>query len=194
MDCGPWAYRNDADDSIIDCKYVVKGAELDPTLNSTAGITLTNNYTNANTLDGASLFVGMHGIIWTATDNFGNSWTCTTVIIVSGNIGCWFSKVPDSGVEEDDTTNELFTELPELSVYPNPAKEKLTVNISRNNHQLPGKLQVFNSLGQIILLDERLEYFPSKIEVELNTFTSGIYMLVFEQNGQKVNRKFIVNK
>ncbi len=194
MDCGPWAYRNDADDSVIDCKYIVKGAELDPTLSFTAGITLTNNYTNTNTLDGASLSVGMHGVVWTATDNFGNTWTCSTVIIVSGNIGCWFPKAPDSGVEEDGTTNELFAELPELSVYPNPAKEKLTVNISGNNHQLSGKFQVFNSLGQLMIQEERLEYFPSKFDVNLNNYTNGIYMLVFEQNGQKVSRKFIVNK
>ncbi len=68
------------------CEYTVQGAEFDPTFSDNCtGATVTNNYTNTATLDGAVFPIGITFVVWTVTDGSGNTATCANSITVEDN-------------------------------------------------------------------------------------------------------------
>ena len=85
LTCAPAALRN-TDPGV--CEYTVQGSEFDASAGDPCGIdptTFINNFTGTNTLAGAALPLGSTIIEWTATDNNGNTSTCTTQVIVLDN-------------------------------------------------------------------------------------------------------------
>ncbi len=89
-----------------------------------------------------------------------------------------------------DRKNKL--DLTDIHISPNPGKNKIYVDILPQVQQA-GKLSVYNPLGQK-MKEEIFKNSPGRLELSLNNYNNGIYLLIFEQNGQKVSRKFIVNK
>jgi uncharacterized repeat protein (TIGR01451 family) len=66
--------------------YTVLGSEFDASFtDNVAGGSITNDYNNAASLAGAVLQLGETTIVWTATDEAGNTATCTTVVNVEDN-------------------------------------------------------------------------------------------------------------
>ena len=82
MTCAPAAIRS-TDPGL--CEYTVQGTEFDASAGDPCGInpaTFINDFTGTNTVGGAVLPQGTTIIEWTATDNNGNTSTCTTQVIV----------------------------------------------------------------------------------------------------------------
>jgi uncharacterized delta-60 repeat protein len=74
-----------------------------------------------------------------------------------------------------------------ISVYPNPAISEINVN----NLKPGSTLRVYNSIGQ--------EVYTKAVDTQLTTidvsnFLSGIYYVISENNGERTNIKFIVQK
>ena len=65
------------------CTYTVPNIALDPSFSDNCtGSTVTNNYTNTATLNGAVFPLGSTVVLWTVTDGSGNTATCSQTISV----------------------------------------------------------------------------------------------------------------
>ena len=69
-----------------------------------------------------------------------------------------------------------------VTVYPNPFKDVLNVNLEKI-----GKVSIFNLNGQKIVPDQAGRHF----HLELNEIPAGIYLLVLQQENDKTVRKII---
>ncbi|MEI7897215.1 MAG: HYR domain-containing protein, partial [bacterium] len=65
------------------CYYTVSGTEFDPTVTDGCTFTLTNSFDNSATLASKHIPTGINAIVWTATDNGGNTSTCAIVVTVT---------------------------------------------------------------------------------------------------------------
>lgn len=72
------SYNNDAGV----CSYTVSDASLDPVAADNCSVTVSNDFNNSATLNGATFPLGTTTVIWTATDAAGNTATCTYDIVV----------------------------------------------------------------------------------------------------------------
>lgn len=64
------------------CSYKVSDASLDPVATGNCTLTVSNNFNNSATLNGATFPLGKTTVIWTAKDASGKSQTCTYDITV----------------------------------------------------------------------------------------------------------------
>lgn len=85
-----------ADGTDGDCIYTVQGSEFDPTVtdNCDASPSITNNFNGSNTLSGANLPIGTTSVIWTTTDDQGNTTACAIDITVTDDEAPVFSFCP----------------------------------------------------------------------------------------------------
>lgn len=72
------SYNNDAGA----CSYTVSDASLDPVAADNCSVTVSNDFNNSATLNGANFPLGTTTVLWTATDAAGNTATCTYDIVV----------------------------------------------------------------------------------------------------------------
>jgi hypothetical protein len=77
------SYNTDA----TTCAFVQPNASLDPiSVTDNCGVaSVVNDFTNTATLDGATFPLGTTNVIWTVTDNVGNTATCSQAIVVIDN-------------------------------------------------------------------------------------------------------------
>jgi hypothetical protein len=71
---------------------------------------------------------------------------------------------PCMGIEKHSGENA------ELNIYPNPFAEKITIVSDKT----PKSLQIFNSIGTLIY-SRMIE--GGKTEIDLNTFSNGVYLV-----------------
>jgi len=78
--------------------------------------------------------------------------------------------------------NGYATHVEEISVtdifkiYPNPANDKLFIEVVNNGNKIK-KMELFNSIGQLILIKEGKELDVKIIEIDLSRYKTGIYYL-----------------
>ncbi|MFW5983220.1 MAG: HYR domain-containing protein [bacterium] len=96
--------------------YKVSGEEFDPeSIDDNCEIeTVTNDYNNSSTLEGAEFTEGEEVVMWLVTDKAGNEAQCSFEVSVS----------QATGIEDLDKKG--------ISLYPNPVNEKLHYNFSDN--------------------------------------------------------------
>ena len=151
--------------------YVVSGTEFDPlTVKDNCGIeSITNDYNNQSTLADASFNTGTTTVTWTVEDNTGNQAQCSVDITIN-------------------TSTEIREyQHQDISIYPNPAKNKLTIN--GNKH----------SLTKIILKDltgkTLIQAHPDKKTsvIHLNKIKSGVYIIEIQTKNNSYKSKIIKN-
>ena len=81
------------------------------------------------------------------------------------------------GVEEMEKEN--------ITVYPNPATNKFTVNLAGSEK---ANIEMFNLVGQKVYSSTATE----KAEINVSSFRPGIYMLKVSQNGKVYTSKVVV--
>lgn len=75
-------------------------------------------------------------------------------------------------------------ELNEITIYPNPAtSDRVTINTPRSTN-----FRVLNSLGDIITEGKS----HARYQLEISDLQSGIYVVEFDYDGQKVTRKMVI--
>lgn len=91
LDCVATQTLDDSDvagGAIDDCQYIVSGTAFDPAVTEACmPVTVTNDYNNSSSLDGAVFPVGgPYTITWTSTDPSGNVGTCSHMITVLDDV------------------------------------------------------------------------------------------------------------
>ncbi len=72
-----------------------------------------------------------------------------------------------------------------LLVYPNPAKDKVTINGLKGGE----KITMYNAQGQLVLTKTNTDY---QLNIDLHLFRSGMYyIIVVDKNGEKINESKI---
>ena len=82
---------------------------------------------------------------------------------------------PNVGINETNTEN--------ISVYPNPAKDKLFIlGLSK-----PSKVSIYNVLGKLVFSE------TTSSEVDLEGLQSGVYIVKIMNQQKETTRKFVKN-
>ena len=69
-----------------------------------------------------------------------------------------------------------------ISIYPNPAKTELNINVSPNNIN---ELSISNLFGQVLIISQ------NQNRIDISNLTKGIYILAITQGQNKYTKKFI---
>jgi len=148
--------------------YTIAGSVFDPesVTDNCGTVTLLNNVSNTSSLDGAILAVGANVVTWTATDEAGNTFTCTTTITVQLNVG-----IPELSFKN-------------VSVYPNPSKGMFTIEV-------PGSCTavIYDVRGRIIQTEKMVDKLN---KLDLTKCQQGVYLLKLIKEEKVVNMKLIV--
>ncbi|WP_159092214.1 HYR domain-containing protein, partial [Aquimarina sp. Aq107] len=95
---------------IGNCSYTVQGTEFDPTTEDGCDVdSATNSFDGTTTLANKILPVGINTIIWTATDENGNSSSCTIYVSVEDNQMPTFTAPTGNFVRNTDPSQCFFT-------------------------------------------------------------------------------------
>lgn len=92
-------------------------------------------------------------------------------------------------IDVENCTDILESSLAskDLSVYPNPVKDKLQLN--SNSFELKvQKLTIRNSLGQVVYIQDELK---NKQEIDLSFLQAGMYFLKLQNNSEQRSFKII---
>lgn len=93
-------------------------------------------------------------------------------------------------LNENQSTQIKTVKTPIISIYPNPAKDLITIEAS----ELPKKAQlsISNAMGQIM---EQLPFTQDKQTISLKRFADGVYIINITNSGSSIYQsKFIVCK
>lgn len=85
----------------------------------------------------------------------------------------------------DTATGIASISNPFISVYPNPASDKITLTFSSSEKK---EIQMTNTLGQIVF-DEEIN--STKEEIDVSEFPAGIYVVSAQTSVQKIENKFL---
>ncbi len=80
----------------------------------------------------------------------------------------------------DDLSNDDF-----VKIFPNPANDKLHIEISDGNENF--EVMLFNTIGQILLKS-------NSNTLNINNLENGIYFLQIEKQGRRVMKKVLVSR
>ncbi|MBK6985650.1 MAG: T9SS type A sorting domain-containing protein [Bacteroidetes bacterium] len=73
-----------------------------------------------------------------------------------------------------------------FSVWPNPTNGKITIEVS--NYSMGTKLEIVNTLGQVVFNSEVLNYTN---EFDFSSMNSGIYFVKLHHNGNVSTTKIV---
>jgi len=159
-------------DAGSDNTYTVSGTEFDPseTSDNCSEFTLTNDFNDSETLDGASFSSGTTTVVWTVADAAGNTAECSFDVTVSEYVGI----------------NELSEQG--ISIYPNPTSGRLVLEFDQ-----------FKQINQITILDitgkqilERTNL-QAKEVIDLSDFRSGMYFITIRTDKKVITTRVIKN-
>lgn len=135
--------------------YVITGDAFDPVTvtDNCTDVTLVNNITGVNTLDGAELGAGTATITWTATDNALNETICSFDITVSPPV---------------NTARSLQDQT---RIWPNPTSGQVRVA----HASCPViSISVFDMSGQVLIRQANTE---TPATMDLSPLQPGIYFM-----------------
>lgn len=79
--------------------------------------------------------------------------------------------------------------IPQISIYPNPVKSNLNIDLSRVGDQKM-EILIFNCLGGII--ERRINVSPSNLNIDLSAMKNGIYFITINGEHTKFNQKIVI--
>ena len=134
--------------------YTVSGTEFDPTASNDNcdGFNIANNINNLSTLNGVEFPLGSTTVVWTITDIANNETQCSFDVQVDVFVG--IEALQQKGI----------------SIYPNPANEKLNLESSNNIQELI----ISDINGKQIIKKTEIQQNET---IDLSGFDSGIYII-----------------
>ena len=151
-----------------------------PTITN-SGLTLTSSsstgnqwYFNNNIIPNAT------SSIYLATQN-GTYYVCVSSPSSCGNPCSDTIIISSVGVNELDFASSF-------SVYPNPSKDNLTIEFSKQNN-LQSSVSIVNLLGEKLYQEKFLN--QSKLTIDIRDYPVGIYFVQIENEKGRITKKFI---
>jgi methionine-rich copper-binding protein CopC len=155
--------------------YTVQDTEFDPTAtDDNCGIaSIVNDFNSTSTLAGEQLPEGTTTIVWTVTDNAGNTTTCSFNVLVNEYVGI-----------ADLSANGIL-------IYPNPTSG--IINLTGFNEPVSVKnLEITDITGKTIQSSSNFQINQfSNYEIDLSGFDSGIYIVKISTDKEIFTSKLI---
>ncbi len=156
---------------------------------------LTDSYVNAFAISGNAIFAGTNlGGVFVSTNNgaswyqnnFGLPYTyILSFTIIGDNIfagtnggGVWKGSIADL------TESVKENSIDKITIYPNPAKDKLTIATKSNKEQ---KVEIVNLIGQTVYNCLGKD----NITIDITAFANGVYILKLNSENGTMLRKFV---
>ena len=79
-----------------------------------------------------------------------------------------------------------------IAVYPNPAKENLTISIPKEINQNL-KIEIIDLLGRISFSKSYENQILNEIKIDLSRLTKGSYFVKINSDTEYVTKKIIIN-
>ena len=154
-----------------------------------------NTWIDALIINDSNIFAGTNNGIY-LSNNDGASWSAINLglptdnlvknLVINNNFlfamidtfGVWKRPLSDFvGIKENTLNNNI-------SIYPNPTKDILTIETNLNTQQ---KLEISNLMGQTIYT----YYIYNKATINTSAWASGVYILKLNTDKQTVVRKIV---
>ena len=124
------------------------------------------------------------------TINNGGTIYFRTASYFQGSIGTYLldinlTRIAALGINENEFANNI-------KVYPNPAKDFVIVNMNDFDGEL-SEINLINIQGQIVF-NFKTENQSKIINVPVNNFSEGIYILQLNTSNGIINKKLIIRK
>jgi len=157
----------------IENTYTVIGNEFDPAAYfCDDSFTMTNDYNNMPTLDGAIFNEGTHTIIWTATTANNDTSTCSFVLEVIAGLAT------------------VDFNIASIVLYPNPTNN--IVRLSNPQAIALESLLIFDLTGRLIEKTD-LNAMGTEISIDVSKFSSGTYLAIIKSaNKGSVSKQLVV--
>jgi hypothetical protein len=152
------------------------------------------NFTDNNT----GYIVGWHGLILT-TSNGGLTWNPSPYMTNNNLNFVYFTNSNTAYIVGDNgtilkTTNGGGLGIPEttltknLKVYPNPATNSLTLNLSQMQQQQNASLSIYDIQGKQLLQQNISE---AQTQINISNFAKGIYIVKLQTDKETLQSKFV---
>ncbi|MEO8085873.1 MAG: T9SS type A sorting domain-containing protein [Bacteroidota bacterium] len=84
--------------------------------------------------------------------------------------------------------NEIAKPVSTFNLFPNPAADMLNIALQNYNRNQDYTLSIYNCIGQIVYETKNVK---EKMQVDMNDFSGGIYLLQLQSENGNVNQKFL---
>jgi hypothetical protein len=134
--------------------YAVQGTEFNPgAYSDNCGASISNNFNNLPTLEGARLLIGENTIVWTVTDNSSNTATCTIVVNVEDKQDPYPPTCPEATISRISTPGDCGYKV--FGAEYDPYNIKDNHGISKVTYSIDGGAEVgadkTTTLGGVVI-------------------------------------------
>ncbi len=152
--------------------YTVSGDEFDPASvsDNCGGYTLTNNFNDLSTLDGAVFPLGTTTVEWTIIDAGENQASCIFDVTVS------------NATAKDELAQKG------ISIYPNPTNGKMYIDFDKNHIE---KVVISDLAGKTLI--EKTKVLQNET-FDLGKYSHGVYIISIHTQGEVLKSKVVKNR
>lgn len=87
------------------------------------------------------------------------------------------------------STSEIMLNNSIINIYPNPAKNSLTVSINGNDSFTPFEIKVYDLIGKLIYSETAGK---SRTVINSSNWNSGLYSIIIKQGKNSIHKKTII--
>lgn len=103
------------------------------------------------------------------------------------NIGAGLSQDWTITVQEDVANNIAQSDLDDITISPNPVTDILNIEVSSIDNTT-AKASIINCAGSLV---QEFKLSSSENQINLSSYSPGLYFILIEKNGQQIIKKFI---
>ncbi|HMX40178.1 MAG TPA: HYR domain-containing protein, partial [Saprospiraceae bacterium] len=137
----------------------------------------------------AQLGVGVHAIVWTATDAAGNPAQCTYQVTVQ----CGTAPEQSTTVEDRDAPQAEPTESMSLLLMPNPTQGRVTATFQEMKTE-EGLLLVYDPLGRLIVQQRLAVGQTQQVLEDMGDLPAGAYRVQLRTAQGTISKTLMVNR
>lgn len=107
---------------------------------------------------------------------------------------CYHLKVSTGAANFREANNMSNSEKSTVSLFPNPAKDNLTITLMSDENQT-SVINIVDMLGRNAMhLEKEVTEGTNKIAIDLNQLSRGVYFIQVNTNGEQTTQKLVIEK